>query len=142
MVDRRMIDATPLWCYQPGDGDTGAGETTIPRERATDGGGKHLVCVKCGAAITTDGDRIEKDGRHEHDSVNPHGHGYHYGCFARAPGVMPIGEQSDHWSWFPGYRWQTAYCAGCGEHLGWMFLTNSDRFYGLILDRLEEAGDE
>jgi len=32
--------------------------------------------------------------------------------------------------------WQIADCGACGVHLGWSFTGASERFYGLILDRL------
>jgi hypothetical protein len=97
---------------------------------------QQLLCSRCRHLITLDAYRIEVGGRHEHDAVNPHGYDFHFGCFQRAPGCQSMGEQSTHWSWFPGYRWQLDYCRGCGIHLGWLFCTNSDRFHGLILDRL------
>jgi hypothetical protein len=115
--------------------------TVVSRTGAGEGAGRVLVCAKCGHRVTNDGERIEVNDRHEHDAMNPHGFAYHFGCFAHAPGVTARGEQSGHWSWFSGYRWQTAYCGGCAHHLGWLFLTNSDRFYGLILDRITDADE-
>jgi len=101
-----------------------------------------LACAACRNPITTTAERIEIDGRHEHDAVNPHGYGYHFGCFDHAPGVAQRGDQTGHWSWFSGYRWQISYCRGCARHIGWMFVTNTHRFHGLILDRLVELDDD
>ena len=41
-------------------------------------------------------------------------------------------------SWFPGYAWMVGVCRGCGEHLGWLFVSADSRFHGLIADRLAE----
>lgn len=32
-------------------------------------------------------------------------------------------QWSDHFSWFPGYKWRICLCANskCTRHLGWMF---------------------
>jgi hypothetical protein len=77
-------------------------------------------------------------GGHEHRFVNPGGIHYHIGCFARAAGLIPVGEPSPYWTWFPAYRWQIERCPGCQEHLGWLFRGADHEFHGLILDRLEE----
>lgn len=131
-----------LELYKQGDEAPGERATTKPRAGVGEDTGRALVCAKCGHRITNDGERIVVNDRHEHDAMNPHGHAYHFGCFAHAPGAVARGEQSGHWSWFSGYRWQTEYCGGCAHHLGWLFLTNNDRFHGLILDRLTEADDD
>jgi hypothetical protein len=78
-------------------------------------------------------------GGHEHRFVNPAGIHYHIGCFARAAGLIPVGDPSRYWTWFPGYRWQIEHCPGCQEHLGWLFSGPDGQFHGLILDRLEEV---
>ncbi len=131
-----------LELYKQGDEAPNKRATVKTRAGVGEGSGHALVCAKCGHRITNDGERIEVNGRHEHDAMNPHAYSYHFGCFARAPGTVARGEQSGHWSWFSGYRWQTEYCGGCAYHLGWLFLTNSDRFHGLILDRITEADDD
>ena len=100
-----------------------------------------LACAACLAAVTTTDARIEVGGQHEHSFVNPHGYTYRIGCFASAPGCAGDGPSSTFWTWFPGYAWQIAYCARCGEHLGWVFRSEAHRFLGLILDRLTEVGE-
>lgn len=98
-------------------------------------------CAACGHPLTDRRERIEVDGAHEHVRENPHGHRYRFGCFDRAPGAVAAGNQTDEWTWFAGHRWQTAYCRGCGAHVGWAFLTNARRFWGLIADRVTPADD-
>ncbi len=97
-----------------------------------------LVCARCRRPVTTRAARIEMAGGHEHGFVNPAGIHYHIGCFAQAAGLIPVGEPSPYWSWFPPYRWQIEHCPRCQEHLGWLFSGADSQFHGLILDRLEE----
>lgn len=76
-------------------------------------------------------------GRHEHSVRNPHELAFRIGCFADAPGCAQRGPATRAWSWFPGYSWQVAVCAGCHVHLGWRYRgADPESFYGLILNRL------
>jgi hypothetical protein len=109
------------------------------RESATSrGGDRILVCVRCGRPITTAGDRIEVDGTHEHTQINPHGFIWTFGCFAQAPGCVPVGAPSREFAWFAGTTWQIEQCGGCRTHLGWQFTSPDRRFHGLISDRIVE----
>jgi hypothetical protein len=107
------------------------------------GGGRPLVCARCRHPITTDGDRIEIDGLHEHTQINPHGVIWTFGCFASAPGCAPVGGPSREFTWFAGHWWQIEQCGGCGFHLGWLFASPDRRFHGLIVGRIvgESGGD-
>lgn len=96
-----------------------------------------LRCASCRAEVTDLGARIEMDGAHRHTFVNPSGISFRIGCFGSAPGVRGLGELSRWWSWFPGFAWRVALCAGCRRHLGWSF-HGEWTFWGLILDRLVE----
>jgi hypothetical protein len=102
---------------------------------------RSLHCVQCGQRITPVEARISVRARHTHVFTNPHGITYRIGCFGEAPGVVRHGPPTRYWSWFPGYRWQIALCAGCGLHLGWSFVGGDELFHGLILNRLVERGD-
>ena len=104
---------------------------TSPDERVE----KVLRCRSCEAEIARDDDRIEMAGAHAHTFVNPHGHVFEIGCFARAPGCVSIGPPSAFFSWFPGYEWRMAVCGNCRAHLGWCFGETPD-FFGLVLPRL------
>jgi hypothetical protein len=94
-----------------------------------------LRCRACEAEITTDDERIEMSGAHAHTFVNPHGHVFEVGCFARAPGCTAVGPASAFFSWFPGYAWRVVVCGSCRAHLGWSFGETPD-FFGLVLTRL------
>lgn len=101
-----------------------------------------IRCAECDHPITSESERVEVHGAHEHRRVNPDGDDFHVGCFGRAPGCAAGGEPTLHWTWFPGYAWRIAHCRGCGEHLGWAF-SGEGRFHALILPRLRrgDAGD-
>lgn len=100
-----------------------------------------LVCSACGERITSVRDRVEINGNHAHTFTNPHGFSFDIGCFRSAPGCRPFGEATEAWTWFHGYAWRVAVCAGCGTHLGWGYErspadAHAAGFFGLILDRL------
>lgn len=96
-----------------------------------------LICKACGHNITSDEERISVNGLHVHTRINPGGFEFTFNCFRNAPGCRQVGTPSYEHTWFAGYCWQIAVCAGCGEHLGWLF-RNGPVFYGLIEDRLVE----
>ena len=102
------------------------------------GKGRRLLCARCGHPITRHGERIEVDGSHDHRRMNPAGCRYHFGCFRAAPGCTTQGAPSHEHTWFAGYAWRLANCAGCLGHLGWRYERGADGFFGLILERLAE----
>lgn len=58
-------------------------------------------------------------------------------CYRNAPGCSIAGVPTEEDSWFGGYYWQLANCDECGEHLGWYYQNEKERFFfGLIQDRL------
>ncbi|HVO28258.1 MAG TPA: cereblon family protein [Candidatus Margulisiibacteriota bacterium] len=97
---------------------------------------RRIVCASCGHAITTERQRIEMAGRHEHRCVNPDGVIFHIGCFRYAPGCVIRGVPTTEFTWFPGYAWSYALCDGCATLLGWYYQSNDAAFFGLILNRL------
>ena len=98
--------------------------------------GEELYCFACGLAITRRRERLEVGGSHSHTFTNPAGYVFRVGCFRRAPGCAQAGEFTQEYSWFSGYAWRYALCAGCRVHLGWVFGGPEPGFFGLILDRL------
>ena len=96
-----------------------------------------LRCAACGGRITPESARIDVDGAHEHEFMNPSGLRFRVVCFAAAPGCVPEGERSTVWTWFPGRAWQIALCRACGTHVGWSFhKEEGSPFHGLIRERL------
>jgi hypothetical protein len=98
-----------------------------------------LLCYACGLPITSERERVAEGGAHEHTFTNPGGWVYRIGCFRRATGCAQAGEPTLEHTWFPGYAWRYALCAGCRAHLGWAFRATQSQFYGLILERLVGA---
>jgi hypothetical protein len=98
--------------------------------------GRALACAACERRITSEGARIAVAGRHAHTFANPFGFAYHIGCFSTAVGLARVGPPSGEYAWFARHTWQIEQCAGCGEHLGWLFQGQGAFFHGLILDRL------
>jgi len=108
----------------------------VAEEAFKEGGGR-IRCAGCGRVVTDHGASIRVGGAHEHDFVNPAGIGFHVACFARAPGCSTCGVPTLEYTWFPGYRWSPAACAGCARHLGWLFEgAGGDAFFALITVRL------
>ena len=95
-----------------------------------------VLCGECGHEITAHRHKTSVDGGFEHSFVNPAGILYQVGCFEEAPGVGPIGEESDEFTWFEGYTWQVVICRECMAHLGWTYWSGDHQFFGLILPRL------
>jgi hypothetical protein len=114
------------------------GDTHAELERSAARAGR-LLCAACRAFVTESSARLEVNSAHSHAFVNAVGVIYRIGCFASAPGTRPLGEESTHWTWFPGFAWQVAICRTCSEHLGWGFRSVDSQFFGLILERLVEC---
>jgi hypothetical protein len=100
------------------------------------GGRRRLLCRACGHPITTEADSTTVEGAHEHVKRNPAGLVFRIGCFRAAPGAAGWGDAFAEHTWFAGYTWQIALCAGCGVHLGWAFHSDGSSFHGLVTERL------
>jgi len=132
--------AEMLWCLQKGDvlrdvpeHDTGLRDAERPEEN--DG----LYCAECQALITHRRYRIVVNEQHEHVFANPAGHIFHIGCFGKAPGCRLVGEETDYFTWFPGYTWRYALCGQCINLLGWAFRSQDSVFFGLLVEKLCES---
>jgi len=102
--------------------------------------GRRLRCLLCQHIITDESQRISIEGSHTHNKTNPGGTKFKFGCFQKAPGCSALGSATDEYTWFSGYQWQLAVCAGCGEHLGWLF-RGEGGFYGLLTNLLVPDDD-
>lgn len=103
-----------------------------------------LCCRACGRRIAPAGAAMSFDGAHRHRFLNPHGFDFEIGLYAEAPGCIHEGPATEYFSWFPGFEWRIALCAGCRAHLGWAFgcvgppgAGEPDAFHGLIVERLQ-----
>ena len=127
----------PRLCLQREKGPAGAidirNETKV---REKDQEEKFLRCAACNAPITKECDRISINEQHQHVFTNPHGYIFQIGCFAVAQGCVFGDDETNFFSWFPGYAWRYALCGQCLTHLGWGFRSQDSQFVGLILERL------
>lgn len=124
-----------------GDGDVDLEDVTDVDERNSTGDDSvKILCGACRHELTTGEASTTVDGAHRHVKVNPHGHVFHIRCFQPVPGVVAIGQPSEEFTWFSGYRWQIALCASCQVHVGWAFSGNGE-FGALIQDRIVEESE-
>ena len=126
-----------LFRYPAGDKGGPTTETSVSEKEAVKED-KHICCVLCLQPITRPSDRILMDGSHIHTFANPGGIVYEIGCFQSATGCNHSGPASDEFTWFKGFSWKIAHCGNCLLHLGWLFSSGDNSFYGLILNRLLE----
>jgi hypothetical protein len=107
-----------------------------------DENGKPIRCKSCGHKVTETRHRFEMHGRHRHVFNNPTGFVFEIGCFSAAEGCLHSGQPTLEFTWFSGYTWRYAQCAGCRAHLGWQYQSSSGGgFYGLILAALVEKNE-
>lgn len=97
-----------------------------------------IFCAHCLNYITSFEDKITVEGKHLHHFFNPQGIVFEIGCFAKAPGCLGVGPFTQEFTWFYPYSWQICICSKCKEHLGWLYVYQTDFFYGLIVGRLLE----
>ena len=104
-----------------------------------------IICRECHFTITSPLFLMAVGQSAYHVFTNPSGMSFDIQTFDIASGCIVSGSFTDHFSWFPGYLWQYAYCEGCGEHLGWHYKQAEGqetgnpegvRFFALITDHL------
>lgn len=134
------LTISPLVFFDPARGTRRQPRSSRQPDKAAEHE-KRLVCGRCGHTITHQSRRIAVNGAHAHTCTNPHGLTFHIGCFRDAPGCSTFGAATIEDTWFPGYAWRFADCAKCGVHLGWLFASSADAFYGLIVDRLRSENN-
>lgn len=96
-------------------------------------------CVACAAFVTDQSAAISVAGGHLHQRVNLDAEVFDVRTFSDAPGCFLHGTPTALYSWFEGYRWRFASCAGCGLQLGWGYECGEDGFVGLIAERVREV---
>jgi hypothetical protein len=128
---RQKVDPGPA----PGSAPAGA---PAADEIASAADGDWVACAACRGFVADSRARFSVDGAHSHSFINPAGLIFRVSCFAAAPGVVPVGEESDDFTWFAGFAWRVALCRTCGEHLGWSYRRLRSEFVALIDDRVIE----
>ncbi len=86
--------------------------------------------------VTSENQQISVNGSHSHTFFNPAGIVYELGCFRNALGCGAVGEATMEFTWFAKHSWRFGLCLSCETHLGWLYETVEQAFYGLILTRL------
>jgi hypothetical protein len=93
-------------------------------------------CRCCFQAVTSSANSIQVNGRHHHTFPNPLGIVFEIGCYSKADGCLHRGPATGDFTWFSGFSWRFALCAGCLAHLGWHYSSLTTNFYGLIMANL------
>lgn len=139
----RSVQLSPPVAMSNGYGSFSDPETEAEEELDLGLSGVNYLCKFCRRKITTSSERIAVNGQHAHICANPYGLLFEVGCFAKAVGCQTTGTPTTEFTWFPGYAWAIALCAGCANHLGWHYTGKPpSEFYGLILGNLvEESSD-
>ena len=120
-----------LVCKQFIDSDTEKKAETMSKEDEI------ITCALCNNHITDLCRQIIVNKSFNHTFANPYGQVFEIGCFSQAKGCLPGSMGSTEFSWFFGFSWQIGICNQCLTHLGWIFSSKSDLFYGLILEKLK-----
>ncbi|MCK5311308.1 MAG: hypothetical protein KAJ62_04325 [Desulfobacteraceae bacterium] len=97
---------------------------------------RNLFCIYCNNLITNQNFQITMNNSHKHTFPNPHGIVFEIACFKETVGCSALKESSYEFSWFSGYNWRIAVCSSCLNHLGWLFTSNSNSFFGLIIEKI------
>lgn len=135
----KAFPASLLVAMADGNGDVSSPDTEVEEELDQGLTGVNYLCRFCRRRITSSSEQIVVNGQHVHICANPYGLLFEVGCFARAVGCRDTGAPTTEFTWFPGYAWSIALCAGCANHLGWHYLGQPpSEFYGLILSHLVE----
>jgi hypothetical protein len=88
-------------------------------------------CIVCEREVARLGDRVQVGGGELHTFVNPQGQVFELVCFAKAEGVVALGEPTLEFTWFPGHAWRFGLCRACGAQIGWHYQGPSS-FWGLV----------
>jgi hypothetical protein len=103
---------------------------------------RRLVCASCGAVVGYV-DAILPAGDTPLIFANPHGRVFELVLLREAQSLLHVGPPTTEHTWFAGYAWQVALCAGCSRHLGWRYLAGEagrspPLFFGLLRAELRE----
>jgi hypothetical protein len=132
-----MLEIPRIYLYFDTTSDDKPENRTTEKDQSREQEDKNIYCAICGFPLTTVNERFAMNGACEHTFTNPHGYVYTIICFRSAPGVLHAGEETEEFTWFKGYSWCYGLCRQCTSHLGWIYIAkNSNRFYGLIKERL------
>ena len=104
-----------------------------------------LACTRCGLPICHHEQLFHMSSEGPVSAfVNPGGVVHETATFYKASNLVLVGPKSEEHSWFPGYAWTIALCAGCQGHIGWRFTAVSAlavprHFWGLSRAQLRQG---
>jgi hypothetical protein len=112
------------------------------QDRIGGNGAKAYVCGACGGLMTHSDQLLPVDGENRHVFVNPAGVECDFYTFSSCPGAAALGEATEAHTWFSGYGWRMAFCARCGQHMGWYYEALSAvkrpvAFWGILVSHLK-----
>jgi hypothetical protein len=115
------------------------------KEQASVAERTRLVCRSCGTTISTT-DAVIPRGDWPLVFANPQGRVFELVLLRAAEELVFVGPATTEYTWFSGYAWRVALCAGCGNALGWRYeAAEPERspaiFFGLQSKELIEARD-
>jgi hypothetical protein len=106
------------------------------RNRVDAGDTARLVCRTCGDTIASV-DAVLPRGEAPLVFANPGGLVFELVLLRTARGLALVGPMTLEHTWFAGYAWRVALCAGCATHLGWRYqAVEPDRSPGVFLGLL------
>ncbi|XP_073954251.1 protein cereblon-like isoform X2 [Choristoneura fumiferana] len=80
-----------------------------------------LCCGACGGELARRAHMFAMSSDGVHANYTNHGGFMHDIVTVRSARNTSLGAPSAEYSWFPGYCWRVAQCAGCTAHVGWRF---------------------
>ena len=113
--------------------DSNENPAPAPDEEARERAERWIRCRACDAPLARPEDAFDPPGGGD-AFVNPFGYLHEVLAVRAARNVLPAGPLVAAFSWFPGYAWQVAHCAGCAEHVGWRYWgaeADPPEFFGL-----------
>lgn len=136
-------DAPALRLLDRQQGQTSVHDEHSARAASTETSRRWLCCRACAARIANTAARMDSGPL---VFVNPGGRVYEVIQLRHARGLRVVGPATTDDTWFTGYAWSVALCAGCLNHLGWRYSaalagTEPGHFFGLVRTELVERDE-
>jgi hypothetical protein len=132
---------TPHSCLRDDESPKTTPQKRPRDETVTTGADRWLCCRSCATRIAPLA-AVLPEGEDPLVFANPEGRVFELLLLGNARALQLVGNATQEFTWFQGYAWRVALCAGCGIHLGWRFETAAERsppvFFGLLRRELVE----
>ena len=133
---------TDLFCLEKSDARGDVVKAPEPTAALGDQEENWFCCRNCDAPIAPSSALMKSD-RGPLVFSNPQGVVFEIVTLSAAQNLKLWGEPTTEATWFSGYAWTVAFCAGCRAHLGWRYdaavsgVTPAS-FFGLLRAELVE----